>query len=321
MSELPMPPMELRVLVGPRDDQDFDNPTGRPIYSDLPSEAYRSFFDFGCGCGRVARQLIQQTPPPQRYVGVDPRRDLIDWAATNLSPAAPGFEFHHHNVYSPGYAPGNRLQLFDSFPVEDVSVSLAIAHSVFTHMSRDQAAFYLSEIRRVLTADGVAFTSWFFFDSDSMPFFADGPHALYADEKDFSAAVLFDRAWFPAAVRKVGLMVQRTRPPEVPGHQWEVWLAPRTVNAVDHFPLGEDGSEFLCGATHRARASLPDRGASWSRSAPAVARARRNRRRPSPWRNRHSMARSRNSPPLAARSNTGEVKLSAAPARLRGGWV
>ena len=59
---LPMPPREMRVLVGPQDEQDFDNPTGRPVYPGLPPEAYRSVLDFGCGCGRVARQLIQQAP-------------------------------------------------------------------------------------------------------------------------------------------------------------------------------------------------------------------------------------------------------------------
>lgn len=253
----PMPPMELRVLVGPRDDQDFDKPTGRPVYPDLPAEAYRSVFDFGCGCGRTARQLIQQSPRPARYVGVDPHPGLIDWANANLAPAAPGFEFRHHDVYSPGYAPGNSLRLADRFPMEDGGASLVVAHSVFTHLSRDQAGFYLAEVARVLATDGVAFTSWFFFDNASTPFFADGPHALYADEKDFSAAVLYDRKWFLSAVRQVGLAVVRTRPPGLPGHQWAVWLARRAGGEADQFPLGEEGAEFLCGATLRARQPVP----------------------------------------------------------------
>lgn len=249
--------MDLRALVGPQDDQDFDNPSGLPIYHDLPPEAYRSVFDFGCGCGRTARQLIQQSPRPARYVGIDPHHALIDWASANLTPAAPAFEFRHHDVYSPGYAPRNSFRLADRFPVGDGSASLVIALSVFTHLSRDQAGYYLSEVARVLTSDGVAFTSWFFFDNASTPFFKDGPHALYADEKDFSAAVLYDRNWFLAAVRQVGLVVLRTRPPELPGHQWVVWLGRRTGGAVDQFPLGEDGAEFLCGATLRARAAVP----------------------------------------------------------------
>ena len=117
---------------------------------------------------------------------------------------------------------------------------------MFTHLSRDQAVFYLAEVRRALAAGGAAFTTWFFFDSASTPFLPDGPHALYADEKDFSAAVLFDRGWFLGAVRQLGLTVTRTRPPGLPGHQWEVWLAPRGSGDVDQFPLGEEGSELLC---------------------------------------------------------------------------
>lgn len=257
MKTLPMPPMDLRKLVGPQDDEDFDNPTGRPIFPHLPASAYRFVFDFGCGCGRLARQLIQQSPRPQRYVGIDPHPQLIAWAAQHLAPAAPGFEFLHHDVYSPGYAPSNTLRLADHFPVEDGQASLVIAWSVFTHLTRDQAAFYLSEIRRILAPDGVAFTSWFFFDNESTPFFAEGPYALYADDKDFSAAVIFDRTWFLEAVQQTGLMVASTALPQIPGHQWVVWLAPRAANAVDQFPLGEEGSDYLCGATRRPRAKSP----------------------------------------------------------------
>ncbi len=254
---LPLPPMELRALVGPRDDEDFDNPTGAPIYAHLAPEAYRSVFDFGCGCGRTARQLIQQTPRPANYVGVDPHRTLVDWAAANLAPAAPGFAFRHHDVYSPGYAPGNSLRLAEPFPVADASASLVIAHSVFTHLSRDQTSYYLGEVARVLAPDGVAFTTWFLFDNESLPFLPDGPHALYVDEKDFSAAVLYDRRWLHAALTRAGLVATRVGAPAIAGHQWEVWLAPTASGAIDRFPLGDDGAESLCGATRRAMAAPP----------------------------------------------------------------
>ena len=138
-----------------------------------------------------------------------------------------------------------------------ISASLAIAHSVFTHLTLDQTGYYLSEVARILAADGVAFTTWFFFDNASMPFLADGPHALYADEKDFSAAVLYDRNWFLAAVRRAGLAVRRTQPPTLPGHQWQVWLGRRFDGEADQFPTGADGAEFLCGATLKPRAAVP----------------------------------------------------------------
>jgi len=255
---LPMPPIELRAMVGPRDEQDFDNLTGQPVFAELGPEAYRSVFDFGCGCGRLARRMIQQRPRPERYVGIDANRLLLGWAKANLAPAAPGFRFLHHDVYAPSYAPGNSLRLSAPFPVEDGWASLFIAVSVFTHLSLPQSAYYLSEVRRILAADGVACTTWFFFDGASTPFLPRGPYALYADENDFAAAVLYDRRWFLAAVRQAGLTVLQTLPPKLPGHQWEVRLGRRQEDSVDRFPIDAEWSEFLCGATLRPRATIPD---------------------------------------------------------------
>jgi SAM-dependent methyltransferase len=97
---IPMPPLEMRRMVGPTDPEDFDNPSGEPIYAGfgLPLDAYDSVFDFGCGCGRVARQLLQQNPRPRRYVGIDAHRGMIDWCRENLSPIDPNFQFFHHDV-------------------------------------------------------------------------------------------------------------------------------------------------------------------------------------------------------------------------------
>lgn len=253
---LPIPPYELRDKVGPTDEAAFDNPGGQPIYPYLSADAWDFVFDFGCGCGRLARQMIQQTPRPKQYLGVDPHHGLVDWATANLTAAAPNFRFAHHDVYSPGYAPGNSLRLADRFPVEDGKVTLLIAHSVFTHLSRDQTEFYLAELRRVLAPRGQAYTSWFFFDNASMPFFKEGPHALYADEKDFSAAVLFDRQWFLSTIQQAGLRVARTHLPSLPGHQWGVWLEPRKAGSTDEFPMGEAGAEFLSGAACKPTAAM-----------------------------------------------------------------
>jgi SAM-dependent methyltransferase len=97
---LPIPPPEMRALVGPTDPAAFDNPSHGLVYPYLGADRYRRVFDFGCGCGRVARQLIQQRPRPERYLGIDLHRGMVEWARTNLAPAAPGFEFKHHRVYT-----------------------------------------------------------------------------------------------------------------------------------------------------------------------------------------------------------------------------
>jgi isopenicillin N synthase-like dioxygenase len=69
--------------------------------------------------------------------------------------------------------------------------------------------------------------------------------------------VIFDRRWFLKAIQRAGLMVRKTDRPGLPGHQWTVWLAKRTLGAVDQFPMGEELAGYLSGATQAARAEVP----------------------------------------------------------------
>ena len=254
---LPLPPLTMRTIVGPTDPEDFDNPSGTPIYEmfGVPDEAYEAVFDFGCGCGRQARQLLQQVPRPRRYLGIDIHRGMVEWCRTNLSPIDRNFAFRHHDVYSPTYAPDNSLQLAEPFPAEDSAFTLVLAHSVFTHLYQAQTDYYLHEVARILRPGGLAFTTWFFFDRRSFPFLGEGRGCLFIDETDPAKAVIYDREWFIDAVRRLGLNVWRTDPPTVPGYQWTVFLTPRSPGAVDRFPLGDEGAEWLCGATARPMAS------------------------------------------------------------------
>ena len=255
---LPLPPMELRYQIGPLDDADYDNPGGTPILDafGVPHEAYRAVFDFGCGCGRQARQMLQQQLRPRRYVGVDIQRRVIDWCQNNLATVDPAFRFLHHDVYAPWYAPENSLRLALPLPAAGQSFSLVMATSVFTHLTRGQVEFYLSEVARILTPDGIAFTTWLFFDRASFSFHPE-VYSLYLSEADFAQAVLFDREWFLETVRALGLGVRRTFLPEVAGHQWTVLLVRRTPGMADDFPIAAAGAEFVAGATFKPIATTP----------------------------------------------------------------
>jgi SAM-dependent methyltransferase len=256
-ANIPMPPLELRKMVGPTDPKAFDNPSGEPIYGrfGLSLDAYESVFDFGCGCGRVARQLLQQNPRPRRYVGIDVNKGMIDWCKKHLSPLDPNFQFFHHDVFAPGYGQGNSLQLAQPFPIQDGEVSLFIAVSVFTHLFRRQTEYYFREVARILKPQGAAFTSWFFFDKDSFPFLLEGPFCLFTGETNPTEAVIYDRRWFIDTVRHLGLGVRSTTLPGIAGHQWMVLLVRRNVDMVDQFPLGEEAAEWLCGATLKSIAT------------------------------------------------------------------
>ena len=162
MRDIPYPPMRLRKSVGPVEDIYYDNPGGQLVFeTDIPARNYQRIFDFGCGCGRVARQLmLQRQAPVESYMGIDLFKESIDWASKNLSSVNAAFQFRHHDVYNAQFNPKTNRESAP-FPADDKSFSLVTAHSVFTHVLERNFQFYLSECRRILMDDGIFRSSWF----------------------------------------------------------------------------------------------------------------------------------------------------------------
>jgi len=99
--------------------------------------------DFGCGCGRLARHIAPRViAGGGRFVGLDINPKLVDWSAKNL----------------PGEYRRNRL--LPRAPVEDASVDLLYAVSVFTHVPRASMALWLEDYARMLKPGGVALVSF-----------------------------------------------------------------------------------------------------------------------------------------------------------------
>lgn len=223
VTELPLPPLPFRRLVGPTEPELFDNPSHQPVFPGLPPRAYDSVFDFGCGCGRLARQLIQQQSRPARYVGIDRHKGMVDWCRENLAPSAPGFDFRHHDVrhelLNPGGTPGH-LDL----PARNADITLFIAWSVFTHLLQADAEFYLEELGRVLSPAGVAVTTWFLFDKGDFPMMQEFQNALFINHQDPTNAVIFDRTWLTDRASRAGLVATHIVPPSVRGYQWVIHL-------------------------------------------------------------------------------------------------
>jgi SAM-dependent methyltransferase len=231
LTDLPLPPPEFRRLVGPTDPKFFDNSGPQLVFSDVNEDAYSSVFDFGCGCGRLARQLIQQRPRPGRYLGVDRHKGMISWCHENLAPRAPGFEFQHHNVFhemlNPQGTPGH-LPL----PAADKEATLFIAWSVFTHLLEPDAEFYMQELARVLGQTGVAVTTWFLFDKGDFPMMQEFQNALFINDRDPTNAVIFDRDWLSRQVSGADLVMTRIIPPSIRGFQWTIHLERRQEGRV-----------------------------------------------------------------------------------------
>lgn len=249
--EPPIPPLEMRELVGLTDPAMFDNPTGEAVYPYLPAHAYEAVFDFGCGCGRVARQLIQQRPRPGRYLGIDVHRGMIAWCRENLAPLAPGFEFLHHDVHSLGLNPGDGKPDRATFPGPDDSFTLVQAVSIFTHLTESQAVFYLREAARILRPGGVLHSTWFLFDKREFPMMQDFQNALYINHIDPTNAVIFDRDWLRREAAAAGLKIYQVMPPSFRGFHWYLLMGPSRPDLQevaipdDESPIGREPPPLL----------------------------------------------------------------------------
>lgn len=250
--QLPFPPMEYRILVGPTDELFFDNPKRVVIFPYIADECFRAVFDFGCGCGRVARQLALQNIQPERYLGIDLHKGMIEWCQQNLTPKLPHFKFEHHNVYRMHQNKRWRKTITTlPFPAKDREFTLVNATSVFTHLVQDQAEFYHREVARILAEDGVYHGTYFLFDRDDYPMMLNGQDALYINLKDPSFAVIFAKNWIYEEAHRNGLKVIHAIVPALRGGQWVVVMAhqsypapevelPESVNApVERYYEGE----------------------------------------------------------------------------------
>lgn len=141
----PLPPAALRARVGLGSSRREFIEVGRRGAATLlsalheathGSPGYGRWLDFGSGCGRVARHLIDSSRI-QRLAGVDIDRSAVSWCRRHLlgdflvSPPRPPLSFE----------PG----AFD----------VACAVSVFTHMSDTEQDTWVAELCRVLRDDGI----------------------------------------------------------------------------------------------------------------------------------------------------------------------
>jgi SAM-dependent methyltransferase len=239
---IPIPPYEMRQLVGPTDEAAFENSSGNAILN-VPEAQFDVVLDFGCGCGRLARQMMQQSAKPRVYKGFDLHRGMIRWCNDNLAPLAPGFEFFHHDVLNASFNPGAGKPPLLPMPAQDGASSLVVALSVFTHTIQEHAEYYLREVKRVLRSDGLLAASFFLFEKRYFPMMQDFQNALYINIDDLCNAVIFDREWLETSLRHLGLGVVRAEPPTVRGYQWLLHIRPLSPG-VATIPLPEDRAPF-----------------------------------------------------------------------------
>jgi SAM-dependent methyltransferase len=178
-SPLPVPPLSLRIQVGPFSDSDLFVRSGEAMVADiarlcdLAPDAY--VLDVGCGCGRLARALASHLGPDGRYDGFDLAPEQVAWCRDNLAPRLPDFHFSFADVQARDQNPRGAIAAKDfRFPFADSTFDLAIISSVFTHMLPDEIENYIGQLSRVLKPGGRCFTSVFLFDAQAEAAVADG---------------------------------------------------------------------------------------------------------------------------------------------------
>lgn len=160
--------------------------------------------DIGCGLGRVVQPLAEVLTVGT-YEGLDTLQVYIDFCnSIGLDPDR--FRFRHADIYSSHYNPTATVKAEEfRFPWPDRTFTLAIATSLFTHLSDAATENYLRETFRVLEPGGRLFSSWFVLDGwavssiemfDSVPpFDYQVEHGRVSDLENPEFAVAFDSEW------------------------------------------------------------------------------------------------------------------------------
>jgi SAM-dependent methyltransferase len=221
-AKLPFPPIELRRAVGPTDSYWYDNPTRKGALAELPGAPtfnYSRVLDFGCGCGRLARQMMQQNEPPRQYVGLDLNAAAIAWCNQYLAPYNPCFSFRHLDVENVQFNPNGSKQPL-AFGVAEGRSTLVIAISVFTHILERDVTFYLRECADALEEGGLLFATWFVFDKTDFPVLQEFQNALYINLNDPTNAIWYDVGFIQRLYRATDMRICGIKPPPIRGFQY-----------------------------------------------------------------------------------------------------
>jgi len=146
----PVPPASLRFRVGEdsrlaaflevgrRTAENIETVLAQVGSQFTPGQAV---LDFGCGCGRTLRWLIERYPEVHWH-GVDVDAEAIAWSRANI-PAAK-------------FVCGQPLP---PLPFTDASLDMIYAISVFTHLNEDFQRAWIAELERVLKPGGMLLLS------------------------------------------------------------------------------------------------------------------------------------------------------------------
>lgn len=214
-SRLPLPPMPLRAGgVHFRTSHDFvaaARAEARRLIELAGLHEGSRVLDLGCGAGRLAIGIAAELGAIRSYCGLDVGASVTAWCDRHLSSRAPFLQFRRVDVRNERYNPtGSEIDQGYRLPVEDASMDIVYAYSLFSHMVAADVTAYAREVRRVLADGGRAVVTAFV--EDDVPEQAINPPG-YGPRTWRGAlhCVLFDRVFFDALLAEAGLQTVEFR--------------------------------------------------------------------------------------------------------------
>ncbi|MFK7782337.1 SAM-dependent methyltransferase [Psychroserpens sp.] len=120
--------------------------------------------DIGSGIGRTAIALTEYLEPEAKYCGFDVVKLGVDWCNSKIGRDYSNFEFKYVPLFNDLYNTSTLKAEEFTFPYDNNSFNKIFSFSVFTHMQINEIQNYFKEVNRVLTDDGLAFSTFFLYD-------------------------------------------------------------------------------------------------------------------------------------------------------------
>jgi len=131
------------------------------IFTHVDTSENITLLDVGCGTGLLAIASEPYVQNGGKYIGIDVSANDICFCKSHYPESH--FEFIHTNTNNAHYNKEAQSN-FETWPIDDNSINIITALSVWTHFNEKDSKHYLKEVARVLKPESHAIITCFYKD-------------------------------------------------------------------------------------------------------------------------------------------------------------